>query len=367
MTISSTTNRNDFVGNGATSTFSYSYKIFLEAELEVRVEDLLGVVTPLTLTTDYTVTGAGETAGGTIVLVDSGQAWLTSGFLITDYKISIQRTRTLTQATDIRNQGDFFPETHEDEFDKQIMNDQQLDRGIDRSLKLLFTEVPVEAAVTWPSVADRSSNFLAFDASGNPIASSGISSVPVSAFMAGLLDDTTAAAGRTTLGAVGLTGNETIAGEKTFSDNIAFGAGITSLFGRGFRAYLNSVQTIPLNTLTTLIFGVENFDDDSTYDNSTGIFTAPATGTYDFTFQITWNGLNNGTRTVALWKNDTSLNHQQHLMGTFDANALAQNVSGKIALLINDTLRVKVFQDGAANLDIINGLELTNFTVARIK
>ena len=32
MTISSTTNRNDYVGNGATSVYSYSFKIFAESK-----------------------------------------------------------------------------------------------------------------------------------------------------------------------------------------------------------------------------------------------------------------------------------------------------------------------------------------------
>lgn len=200
MTISSTTNRNDYTGNGSVNTYSYSFKIFSQSNLQVTVVDLSGVQTTLTLLTDYTVTGVGETAGGTIVLVNAGQAWLTSGNLTSGFGLTIRRVRELKQETDIRNQGDFFPEAHENEFDKQIMVDQQQQDEIDRSLKLPETEAGTAAKTTWPSVTDRASKFLAFDASGNPIGSSGTTgTVPVSSFMETLLDDTTAAAGRATL------------------------------------------------------------------------------------------------------------------------------------------------------------------------
>ncbi len=54
-----------------------------------------------------------------------------------------------------------------------------------------------------PSAEERASSFLAFDSSGNPIASDGgiDPAVPVSVFAATLLDDANAAAARTTLGA----------------------------------------------------------------------------------------------------------------------------------------------------------------------
>lgn len=138
MSISSTTNRNNYTGNGTTGTYSYTYKIFSQTDLLVTIRDTSDdSETTLTISTDYTVTGVGGTSGGTIVLVSGGQDWIDgSGYLDTGYEISIRRVRPLTQTADIRNQGDFYPEVHEDVFDKLTMVDQQQQDELDRSLKL---------------------------------------------------------------------------------------------------------------------------------------------------------------------------------------------------------------------------------------
>lgn len=52
-----------------------------------------------------------------------------------------------------------------------------------------------------------------------PNAAASLTALGVSAFIKTLLDDADAATARTTLGAVGLTGDETVAGVKTFSSN----------------------------------------------------------------------------------------------------------------------------------------------------
>lgn len=152
MTVSSTTNRNDYIGAGSLDTYAYSFKIFSESSLVVTVADTDDVETTLTIATDYTVTGVGEVNGGNIVFVDSGQDWLDGdGDLKIDYFLTIRRVRSLLQGTDIRNQGDYFPETHEDEFDKQIMIDQQQQEEIDRSLKVQITS---NATVVLPTPVD---------------------------------------------------------------------------------------------------------------------------------------------------------------------------------------------------------------------
>jgi len=148
MTVTSTTNKNTYTGTGAVDTYAYSFRIFINTDLKVIVADTNGNETTLTLTTDYTVTGVGELTGGNVVLVNSSQDWLDGdGDLLTGYTLSIRRVRPLKQETDIRNQGSFYPETHEDEFDSQVMIDQQQQEEIDRSMKIAVTESGVNTAL----------------------------------------------------------------------------------------------------------------------------------------------------------------------------------------------------------------------------
>lgn len=142
-TVSSTSSRMDYTGNGAVDTYSYNFRIFANTDLLVTVRDTSDVETTLTLTTDYTVTGVGSSSGGNVVLVNSAQAWLDGdGDLKSGYALTIRRVRPLTQLTDIRNQGNFYPETHEDTFDHLVMVDQQQQDELDRSMKLPETIDP---------------------------------------------------------------------------------------------------------------------------------------------------------------------------------------------------------------------------------
>lgn len=135
MSISSTINRNNYIGNDSTNVYSYSFKVFTKNDFEIKVRDSSsGLETLLTVDVDYTVSGAGTVSGGNITLIGSGD-WLVSSKLTAGYELSIRRLREIKQLADIKNQGSFFPEVHEDVFDKLIMIDLQQQDSIDRSLK----------------------------------------------------------------------------------------------------------------------------------------------------------------------------------------------------------------------------------------
>lgn len=262
--VTTTAPRNDYTGTGATATYSYTFRIFDATDLLVIQTDAAGNVGTLTYPTHYTVTGVNKAAGGTITL--------TAGVLGSGEQLAIKFNRTPRQSTDLRNQGSFLPETHESKFDELTRYIQALEEKSSRSLKQPDHETGTSARSTLP--ASRANTFLAFDASSNPIAASGTSADlgPVSVFINTLLDDTTAAGARSTLGAVGLTGDETVAGVKTFSSTPVFSTATvgTSLNLTGGKVAFPATQVASA--------GVNDLDD---YEESSGcVLTLGGNTTY---------------------------------------------------------------------------------------
>ena len=206
MTVATTTNRVTYTGDGSTTAFAVSFPFYDNTDLVV-IERVIstGAETTKTLTTHYTVSG-GSGSTGTVTAVTAPAStvqWI------------IKRTIPLTQSIDYTPNDPFPASTHEEGLDRAVMRDQQIDEEIDRSLKFPSTD-STSLSATLPSSVDRASKYLAFDSSGEPIASpgsAGPSPIPVSAFMETVLDDETAAAARSTLGlgtaAVAATGTST--------------------------------------------------------------------------------------------------------------------------------------------------------------
>mgnify|MGYP002677355716 CR=1 FL=1 len=117
MTVSTEVDHNEYTGNGVTTTFPYTFRIFQKSDLVVQVVDIDENIAVLALDTDYVVTGAGGYSGGNVIL---------SKALANGYQISISRELPVTQESDLRNQGKFFAEVHEDAFDKLTMLIQQV-------------------------------------------------------------------------------------------------------------------------------------------------------------------------------------------------------------------------------------------------
>lgn len=126
MTVSTEVDHNEYVGNGVTTTFPYTFRIFQKSDLVVQVVDIDENISTLLLDTDYSVIGAGSYSGGSVILaVPLSNGW----------KISISRELPVTQETDLRNQGKFFAEVHEDAFDKLTMLLQQVRSWLNLALR----------------------------------------------------------------------------------------------------------------------------------------------------------------------------------------------------------------------------------------
>lgn len=159
MTITTTSNSDQYAGNGSTATFAFNYPITAEGDLIVVLTDSTGVDTTQTLTTDYTVSVASYPGLGSITMVTVPAVGET---------LTIRRILALTQSVDLQNQGAFFAETHESAFDRYVMVDQQQQDALNRSLHFPVSEASGYSAEL-PNESTRLGGVLGFNAvTGNP-------------------------------------------------------------------------------------------------------------------------------------------------------------------------------------------------------
>jgi hypothetical protein len=146
-TISSTTEKVSYSGNGATVNFSVTFPFTANSDLQVYDRD--ESVTPATetlktITTHYTITG-GTTTDGLIT-------GATVHFLVapaTSHKIIIRRVLPLTQTTDYIANGPFPATSHELALDKLVMTQQEFNERLGRAIL-----TPVTSTATPPIFPD---------------------------------------------------------------------------------------------------------------------------------------------------------------------------------------------------------------------
>ena len=157
MTVSSSTNRASYSGNGALTTFAYGFKVFDQDELTVILRSSTGTETVQTLTTHYTVTGAGVASGGNVVFGSAPASGVT---------IVILRELDLDQGLDLVPNDPFPAQSLEDSLDKLTFMVQQHNEELGRTIKASRTNVIAGSEFTILA-ADRANKIFAFDGSGN--------------------------------------------------------------------------------------------------------------------------------------------------------------------------------------------------------
>ena len=158
MTVSSTTVKNSYSGNGSTTVFAYTYRIFADSDLQVIIRSAAGTETTKTITTHYTVAGAGDANGGSVTFTPGNVPTATE-------TVVLRREVPQTQAIDYIANDPFPAESHEEGLDRATMNIQQLQEEVDRSIKLSRTNTMTSTEFT-VDAADRANKILAFDSTG---------------------------------------------------------------------------------------------------------------------------------------------------------------------------------------------------------
>ena len=263
MTISTTTSRITYNGNGVTTVFSIPFRFLANGDIVVVEVSAAGVETTKTLTTHYTLTGAGDDAGGSVTMLVAPA---------NGTRLIIYRDTDIVQETDYIS-GDPFPaETHERALDRLTMIAQEIGSDADRSIK-----VPVgdssSLSTTLPASANRLDKFLVFDdvtgaAEVSTVTQTQVASAVAAAYAAGSTADAV-----------------------TFLQS---GTGATS----------RSVQSKLREMVSVLDFGAagDGIQDDTAYIqaaldaiSSTGGEIYLPRGTYKITSTLTWG---NGTKIV---------------------------------------------------------------------
>lgn len=185
MTVSAQTPIKRSTANGVTTVFPYDFKILAAADLEVSLD---GVVK--TLTTDYTLSGVGDDAGGNVTMLSAPANGVT---------VIRRRNMAYTREVDYQDQGELPTDTLDDDQDAPILMIQQVAEGLSRAVSLppessgVSLELPTPGALQylrWNAAADALESVLLAD----------VSLISLTAYAQTLLNAVDAAAARIVLG-----------------------------------------------------------------------------------------------------------------------------------------------------------------------
>lgn len=157
MTVSSTQNRVEYVGNGSTSGFAVPFMFTRDSDLLVVLRDCSGMETVQQQGTEYTISGAGQQNGGVCTM---------SSAPLAGERLVIKREPAMVQETDYLENDAFPAQSHEAALDLLTMICQSLSERLDRTVSLRLS-----SAVTGVEVPDpKPGRVLAWNESGDNLA-----------------------------------------------------------------------------------------------------------------------------------------------------------------------------------------------------
>ena len=165
MTISSATRKaGPYLGDGVTTSFPFSFKVFKKEDVAVTFTSTSGADAELLLDSDYSVDlniDQDNNPGGRVIYprVGSPIATMQSG-----EKLTLTGGLAYTQPTDLPNLSPWFPEVVEDALDRAEIQIQQVKEITDRSIKISVSDTPLTPL---PTASARANTVIGFDAVGN--------------------------------------------------------------------------------------------------------------------------------------------------------------------------------------------------------
>jgi microcystin-dependent protein len=155
--VPSESSRIQYTGNGSSVTpYSVPFYFLANADVKAILTDADGVETLLAETTNYTLTGAANPAGGSLTTVSAYD---------NTHTLTIYREPQQTQTAEFQSTGALPADTLTRGLDKLTMLVQSLSRKVARAFR--FNDKASDVAAL--SESGRESTVFGFDSSGNPI------------------------------------------------------------------------------------------------------------------------------------------------------------------------------------------------------
>jgi len=313
--------------DGVQTAYTVGFPYQAQADLKVTSTTAGGVVTNLTLTTDFTLNLTSTQSTATLTLLAGSRC--PSGSTL-----KILSSVALTQPTNLRTQGSYLPATYEQMFDRLTRQVQQVNGAITNQLA-----VTLNSNNTWtaPQVFTGS-------ASDGPVTCTPQSADPSSPVNGEVWVNSTQQAAK-----VRVNGATNI-----FSGNPMLGANT----GAG--------QSIPNNAQTIVVFGVVERDTDSGYNSGTGRYTVPAGkgGDYVIIASIAWNTGFATPGSLYIFKNAALTKAVQSV-----ANPVAggsTSIIGILNMVAGDIIDIRAFQASGGAISLSTNPVLVYFALKRI-
>lgn len=154
MTVAAQLPRNQYLGNGAQTVFSYTFEIVEAGDIAVYI----GTVRQ-TLATHYTVSGAGNDAGGSVTFLSAPS----NGAIVT-----FRRDMPYARQTDYQQGGAAYASDFNNDSDRNTLAIQQIQEQVERTLRLgPGSQYQAEKLEVGESSADRIDKVLGFDSNGD--------------------------------------------------------------------------------------------------------------------------------------------------------------------------------------------------------